>query len=71
MAVAIWDHRPVAEELLTRRLERGWRPTPTAMQDGAVILGYAACGSREIGAAEPWWRASQGEFPREDDHMLR
>ena len=53
MAVAIWDHQPAAAELLARRLERGWQPTPTAMQDGAVILGYAACCSRKIGAAEP------------------
>ena len=43
MAVAIWDHRPTAQELLDRRLERGWRPTPTATIEGDVVLGYAAC----------------------------
>jgi len=43
MAVAIWDHRPSPGELLERRLERGWRPTPTATRDGDVVLGFAAC----------------------------
>jgi mRNA-degrading endonuclease YafQ of YafQ-DinJ toxin-antitoxin module len=41
MAVAIWDHHPAPRELLDRRLQRGWRPTPTATVDGDVILGYA------------------------------
>jgi hypothetical protein len=53
MAVAIWDHHPSPRELLDRRLERGWRPTPTAMRDGDVILGFAACCSREIESAGP------------------
>jgi hypothetical protein len=42
MAVAIWNHRPSPQELLDRRLERGWRPTPTATVEGDIILGYAA-----------------------------
>jgi hypothetical protein len=42
-AVAVFDHRPTAAELLSRRLERGWRPTPSALKDGARVLGYAAC----------------------------
>jgi hypothetical protein len=42
MAVAIFDHEPDADELLSRRLSRGWQPTPTAMRDGDVILGFAA-----------------------------
>jgi hypothetical protein len=42
-AVAVWKHRPTADELLKARLARGWVPTPTAMQDGQVILGHAAC----------------------------
>jgi hypothetical protein len=42
MAVAIWDHEPCADELLARRLERGWKPTPTATIDGDVVLGFAA-----------------------------
>jgi hypothetical protein len=42
MAVAIWDREPGADELLARRLERGWKPTPTATVDGEVVLGHAA-----------------------------
>jgi hypothetical protein len=42
-AVAVWDHRPGAQELLEARLAAGWRPTPTATRSGDVILGYAAC----------------------------
>jgi hypothetical protein len=42
MAVAIWDHEPSADELLTRRLDQGWQPTPTATCDGDVVLGFAA-----------------------------
>jgi hypothetical protein len=51
MAVAIWDHHPSARELLDRRLERGWRPTPTAMRDGEVILGFAACCVSDVESA--------------------
>ena len=43
MAVAIWDHRPTAAEILTRRLVSGWTPTASALKDGERILGYAAC----------------------------
>ena len=49
MAVAIWDHEPDADELLARRLEAGWKPTPTATVDGDLVLGFAAnaaCGIR-------------------------
>lgn len=42
-AVAVFDHRPDAAELLRVRLARGWAPTPTAMKDGERVLGYAAC----------------------------
>lgn len=42
-AVAVWDHRPRAQELLDARIAAGWYPTPTATRDGDVILGYAAC----------------------------
>jgi hypothetical protein len=42
LSVALWDHEPTADELLTRRLERGWKPTPTATRDGKVVLGYAS-----------------------------
>jgi hypothetical protein len=42
-AVAVWDHRPTASELLDHRLARGWSPTPTATREGPVVLGYAAC----------------------------
>jgi len=43
MAVAIWDHEPDARSLLERRIARGWQPMPTAMRDGDVVLGFAAC----------------------------
>ena len=43
LSVAIWDHEPTAEELLARRLQEGWQPTPTATREGKVVLGYAAC----------------------------
>jgi hypothetical protein len=39
----VWDHRPTAAELLEARVARGWKPTPTAMQTGEEILGYASC----------------------------
>jgi hypothetical protein len=43
LSVALWDHEPTARELLARRLQEGWQPTPTATRDGKVVLGYAAC----------------------------
>lgn len=43
MAVAIWDHEPTAEELLSRRVAQGWCPTPTATSSGDEVLGFAAC----------------------------
>jgi len=42
-AVAVFVDRPDARTLLEARLARGWRPTPSALQDGARVLGYAAC----------------------------
>jgi len=42
-AVAVWDHRPTPDELLEARRARGWSPTATAMVEGEVILGHAAC----------------------------
>ncbi len=42
-AVAVWDHRPSADELLYRRLADGWQPTATQFKDGDRILGNAAC----------------------------
>jgi hypothetical protein len=72
MAVAIFDHQPSPGELLERRIERGWRPTPTATRDGNVILGYAAC--RVPIASTPIDRDSRGladrEFSRQDDHVF-
>lgn len=41
-SVSVWDHQPSADELLDFRLESGWRPTPSAMSDGAKVLGHAA-----------------------------
>ena len=63
MAVAIWDHLPSPGELLQRRIERGWRPTPTATIDGDIVLGYAACTSGRLddgGAGMTW---GQCELP--------
>jgi hypothetical protein len=48
MAVAIWDHRPSADELLETRVAAGWRPMTTAMKEGDVVLGHAACLMRGI-----------------------
>jgi len=42
-AVAVWPHKPTADELLAQRLKDGWRPTPSRLQSGATILGHAAC----------------------------
>jgi len=42
-AVAAWDHRPSARELLDARMARGWKPMPSALKDGDRVLGYAAC----------------------------
>jgi hypothetical protein len=42
-AVAVWDHRPSADELLQARLANGWRPAYTQLQSGPAILGHAAC----------------------------
>lgn len=42
-AVAVFDHKPTAHELLERRLARGWRPVPSRLKDGERVLGYAAC----------------------------
>jgi hypothetical protein len=43
MAVAIWNHRPSARELLDDRLAHEWTPTPTKLKDGERVLGYASC----------------------------
>lgn len=42
-AVAVFDHAPTAAELLEARLARGWRPTASALKEGELVLGYAAC----------------------------
>jgi hypothetical protein len=42
-AVAVWNHRPSADELLQQRLASGWQPTATVLQEGERILGHAAC----------------------------
>lgn len=56
-AVAVWDRRPTARELLDARLARGWTPTPTALREGARVLGYAAC----VVSAEHRGRGGGGE----------
>ncbi len=63
MAVAIWDHQPTPGELLERRLERGWRPTPTATVEGDVILGYAACTSGRLDGPGEGNAVAQCELP--------
>ena len=55
-AVAVWEHRPRARELLDARLARGWRPTPSALKEGERVLGYASC----IVSAEHRARRSTG-----------
>jgi hypothetical protein len=42
-AVAVWDHRPTADELLDARLRDGWTPTASGLKTGPAILGHAAC----------------------------
>jgi hypothetical protein len=42
-AVAVWNHRPTAQELLDARLAAGWRPTASALRQGERVTGYAAC----------------------------
>jgi len=41
--VSVWDHKPEPAELLDRRLASGWKPTASALKDGDVVEGYAAC----------------------------
>lgn len=43
MAVAIWNHKPSADELLARRLHRGWAPRTSSTTRGHVVMGHAAC----------------------------
>jgi hypothetical protein len=52
-AVAVWDHRPSARELLDARVARGWRPTPTGTRSGPQVLGYAACLVGPLGPVGP------------------
>jgi hypothetical protein len=53
-AVAVWDHKPSADEMLDARVARGWEPTPTGLKDGAQVLGYAAVlGARRRPSANP------------------
>ncbi|MEP7123792.1 MAG: hypothetical protein ABJE95_22880 [Byssovorax sp.] len=42
-AVAVWDHLPTADEMLSARTARGWEPIATGLQGGAKVLGHAAC----------------------------
>jgi hypothetical protein len=42
-AVAVWDQQPTADELLAKRIEEGWKPTPSPLKDGDQVLGHAAC----------------------------
>ena len=42
-AIAIWDYAPTADELLAVRVNEGWRPTPSKLQDGDRVIGHAAC----------------------------
>jgi hypothetical protein len=34
---------PSADEILRVRLDAGWSPTPSMLQEGDEILGHAAC----------------------------
>jgi hypothetical protein len=42
-AVAAWDHKPTADEMLKARVAGGWQPTDSALQGGHRIEGHAAC----------------------------
>jgi len=42
-AVAVWQHKPTADELLEYRLADGWTPTPSEMVDGMRVLGHSSC----------------------------
>ncbi len=33
----------MAREILEKRLAAGWRPTPSQLNDGEVVEGYAGC----------------------------
>ena len=52
-AVAVWDNQPTADELLARRLQEGWQPTPTRLQEGPRILGHAACLCPPVAGQKP------------------
>jgi hypothetical protein len=41
--ITVCSEKPYPAELLKARIAKGWRPTPTALQDGTKVLGYAAC----------------------------
>jgi hypothetical protein len=43
LGVSVWDHRPTADEILADRLARGWKPTASALREGDVVVGHAAC----------------------------
>lgn len=45
-AVAVWSHRPTAEELLQARVLRGWRPTASMLRTGTALLGSACSFAR-------------------------
>jgi hypothetical protein len=40
--IAIWKQEPTADELLSVRVNEGWRPTPSKLQDGDRVIGHAA-----------------------------
>jgi hypothetical protein len=42
-AIAIWDHSPTADELLTVRVNEGWRPVPSKLKRWDQFIGHAAC----------------------------
>jgi hypothetical protein len=37
----VWDHLPVADELLASRVAAGWTPTASSLVDGDRVLGHA------------------------------
>jgi hypothetical protein len=42
-AVAVWENKPNADEVLRFRLKNGWTPTPSLLKDGEKVLGHAGC----------------------------
>lgn len=43
MDVSVWYKKPSHNELLERRIDNGWKPTPSQFKDGIRVEGFASC----------------------------